>query len=243
MVVQPRGDRLWLFQQHDHALASGELARAWETGGASALSHDTLVAIGMHDVGWIDVDATPTLDSATGLPYDFIRTPLDRRLAIYRRSIDEAERVSPRAGLLVSIHFGGFVSPNDAPDFCVNERRRQERLRLALGTDTETIDRDYAVLKALDHLSLIACVATPGSDAEWHPRWAGQEACLAGVPTRISWCAERTIALDPTPLRGPCTAGIPYREIALDDLSDDESLQAAIESPTTRTLEVTFTSG
>jgi hypothetical protein len=199
-----------------------------------------MLAIGMHDCGWIDDDASPTFDADAGLPFDFIRMPLDRRLEIYRRSIDEVERLGERAGLLVSIHFSGFVAATDATEFCASEQLRKDLLRTKLGADADSVDADYAILKALDHLSLIACVATPGSDPDSHPRWAGDSARLAGVATHISWKDDRTVALRPSPFEEPCLVSLPFVDVDRHAIRCDATLGDAIRAADRCTLDVTF---
>lgn len=226
MVVQPRGDRLRLFRQHDHALACGHMALEWSR---STLSWDALVAIGIHDCGWIPEDDVPRVNPDTGGPFDFIHMPLSDRVDVYVRSIVEAERVSPKTGLLVSTHFASFLSTEAAPEFVAAEAARRLQLEAAVGTErVASVATEYAALKALDLLSLAACMTPPGSDAHSHPRWLTGTVGIAGMPTSFSWIGESALQVDPLPFHREVELALPYVEIDRRRYESDDDLQAAV---------------
>jgi hypothetical protein len=227
MVVQPRGDSLRLFRQHDHALACREIALSWA---GAELSYDALLAIGMHDCGWIDDDAAARVDPDTGTPYDFIHMPLSDRARIYSRSIGDAERLSAYVGLLVSTHFASFLSEAVAPEFLAEERARRARLLEVVGTARDNVDSDYAALKALDLLSLAACLTAPGSDESSWPSWLVGTVQIAGVETELRWSDEETLVVDPFPLRRDVRVRLPFGEIESRRYTNDDELRAAIEN-------------
>ncbi|MFT6395263.1 MAG: hypothetical protein ACJAYU_000005 [Bradymonadia bacterium] len=240
MVIQPRSDTLRLFKQHDHALTCGEMARFWRGfERQESLEFEAMLAIAMHDCGWIDDDEQVRLDPKTSWPYDFVRMPIPQRSAVYRRAIEEAERVSDYAGLLVSVHFSGFAVSLDT-EFAAAEAERQERLRAALGDRAEQSERDYFALKTLDLLSLAACLTPPGSDENHHPRWLTRQVDIGGVSVELRWEAENRLELSHSPLRQPVMIRLPYREIVRRKYASQDELADAWANAESGVAEVTI---
>ncbi len=227
MVIQPRQHTLRLFKQHDHALTCGEMARFWRGfEGGESLDFEAMLAIAMHDCGWIDEDQRVRLDPKTGWPYDFIRMPLADRAEVYRRAIEGAERVSDYAGVLVSVHFSGFVGALD-PTFAAEEEERRQRLRAKLGDRASNGDRDYFALQTLDLLSLAACLTPPDSDVSKHPRWLTAQINLGGIPVELSWQSNERLKVTPSPLEAPVRVRLSYAEIARQSYESQEELEKA----------------
>lgn len=103
MIRRQVGNEWWLISQDDHARLSGELGS--HLGGAvQPLQPSVCRAIGLHDVGWTDHDAAPSLNAA-GQPSDVFESVLPRSLPIWRESSKRAwAQAGDHAGLLVSIH-------------------------------------------------------------------------------------------------------------------------------------------
>lgn len=227
MVIQPRADTLRLFKQHDHALSCAEMARFWKGfEGGERLEFEAMLAIAMHDCGWIEEDDRLRLDPKNGWPYDFIRMPLDERTAVYRRAIDGAERVSDYAGVLVSVHFSGFIGTM-RPEFTAYEETRRERLRLAIGDRPIHGDRDYFALQTLDLLSLAACLTPPDSDVGAHPRWLTGKIDLGGTPIELRWDGRDRLEISRSPLSEPVPVRLPYRDIERRCYASNDELSEA----------------
>jgi hypothetical protein len=103
MIRRHIGNEWWLFAQHDHAVLAGAFAR-YLGGLVEPLRPEAVVAVGLHDRGWTDADATPIVNDR-GQPGDVFETPLPRGLEIWRNSSRLAlSEGGTYAGLLVSIH-------------------------------------------------------------------------------------------------------------------------------------------
>jgi Protein of unknown function (DUF3891) len=165
VIVVSEGRGSTVFTQEAHARLAGELAARlppghWE---ASAL----VAAARVHDNGWREADAFPTIDE-TGRPHTFYRVPPDVYVAVWRRGIARAAAVDALVGLLVGLHGARFfgLNPHDEVQALhEQERARQDQVlaELGLGTSWQALPdplrsaSDWIAL--LDQLSLTVCGA------------------------------------------------------------------------------------
>lgn len=243
MLVQPRGDRLRLIRQHDHALVAGELAAAWRGpgGGTGRLPFRTVLATALHDLAWRGLDEAPRLDPDTGRPFAFHDHPLDEKLAAYRRGVDRMEAISPWIGLAGSLHFASFLEGGEAEGFLVAEGERQARLadrlrdRAGEGADdpVEGVRGALAWLKTFDALSIRLCLTPPAvPDAELPP-WLDRDAPVEapdGTPMELAWRDGGAAEIVPWPFDRPLALEIPFRDLPERSYPDAESLERAWEA-------------
>ncbi|MFT4702618.1 MAG: hypothetical protein ACI81R_000304 [Bradymonadia bacterium] len=182
MIAQNRNGSFWLVTQVDHALQCEQLARACLI---HAACDDVLLACRHHDDGWRPMDAQPRWSSA-GLT-TFENWPANERPAIWASCIDRTAEVSLYAGVIASLHFTAFI---DAESAFARERATQRVGWLrTLGRSAEEAAHDYALLRAIDWISLLFCAARPGAkkppswltlrvpydDAKWSARWVSDD--------------------------------------------------------------------
>jgi hypothetical protein len=233
MVVQVRRDASRVIRQHDHAIASGVLASAWIGTGErpDPLPFEAVLGVALHDCAWRDTDAVPRRDPATGGVLSFLEHPREERLRAYAIGIDAAERIHPYAGLLASLHYGGFDWGDVAVAFERNERERRERLVAELGLDDdrrETLRIHRGFVALFDDLSLFACLATPGSLSR--PEWllpGDVTETPAGTRLTLVWRDAETVAIDPFPFRETVELAIPARDLPRVAHDDDASVRRA----------------
>jgi hypothetical protein len=136
MIVIPEGQGLVVFTQEAHAWLAGELAARLPVGHWEA---SALVAAGrVHDNGWREADALPTIDES-GRPHTFYRVPPAVYTAVWRRGIARAAAVDALVGLLVGLHGARFFPLNPHEDVHTlheEERARQDRVLAELGLGT-----------------------------------------------------------------------------------------------------------
>jgi hypothetical protein len=229
MIVQKRRESLRLIRQHDHALASGRLALEWAGNGDAPepLSHETILGVSLHDVGWSRADEAPRWDPATGGVVGFETFPLEERAALYEEGLAFVERVHGWSAMLCALHYAGF---GVSEDFRRRQDARIERLRAAVcGTEADNVRarRDHAFLRWFDDLSLIACLTGPL--ALEPPAWlstARLEDGPDGVVRETRWIDESTLAVHPFPFRRPVGLEIPCRDLP-EKLRDAVALQRA----------------
>jgi hypothetical protein len=106
MIVREDGASFLLITQPDHARLARDIVSAIRTEPAldTAARETVLFATLEHDNGWLEVDAEPTIDSASGRPCDFINGPAHVKHELWPRGIRRVAHTDPRAAALVAEH-------------------------------------------------------------------------------------------------------------------------------------------
>lgn len=180
MLVRPDDDgSTILVTQPAHSWVSGQLARAWADSEEDPLlpREELCISAEQHDIGWLQWEATPTLNPETGLPYAFHEMPRKMHLQIWGRARRYALIYGRYPALLVSMHgtglFERFGPGEDAPrnerlqveTFLRRERASQQVLidslaedpRYADLVDSETLARNQSLISLWDGMSLMIC--------------------------------------------------------------------------------------
>jgi hypothetical protein len=179
MLHRP-GDRgTWLITQPAHALVSGQIARAWgnDRFGFFEPREEVCLAAGLHDIGWLEWEASPSFNSVSGLPHHFRELETAEHLRIWRAAAPAMTLLNRYAALLVSMHgtalYTRFGKPDPSPheqamiehflqeqDRLQNELlehlRREERYRAHCAGDV--LERHRRLIAVLDWLSLVICM-------------------------------------------------------------------------------------
>jgi hypothetical protein len=149
MIIPPDQphDRTLTISQTSHSWISGQLARAWGNQSFAGFNpfEPICYAAEQHDIGFLNWENEPTLNSETGLPYVFDQLPEPLHLDIWRTGIYQLRPVCSYASLIVSLHFSGLcqrfhLRQNDSPkgeasQFLREQREYQENSREALSQD------------------------------------------------------------------------------------------------------------
>jgi hypothetical protein len=176
MIVRSDGADLLLMTQGDHAALSGQILSAVRRAGwlSRPTREAVLFATHHHDDGWREEDEAPSLDPATGVPFDFMTLPVVRRQAVWPRAIARLGATSSYAAALLAQHaVTVFRRYRTDPSWRVFlddvERSRNEYFDRAAGQDfvPSVLDpcaedralllQDYAYLAWADLVSLIFC--------------------------------------------------------------------------------------
>ena len=106
MIVRDDHDTFLLITQPDHAQLSEAIVAAMRTEPplVGSARRTILLATREHDNGWIEVDAFPTVDLATGRPCDFMSGPAPVKHELWLRGIARAAKADGLAGALVAEH-------------------------------------------------------------------------------------------------------------------------------------------
>ncbi len=210
-----RRDGSVLITQPAHAWLAGRLARCWGGDGfAVPAPRDAVVlALSLHDIGWLDWERRPTLNATTGLPYlyDELAPALHTRL--WAAGVEAVAAFGAYPALLVSRH-GDAIYAKAAPvwsarpdttatvhGFLEAQRRRQTALVRELRDIPgmgELLDEAHLALTrrfvaALDALSLHLCRGVDGTVADV-PGAGATGVTLAHV-------GDGTVSVDPWPFR------------------------------------------
>lgn len=234
MIVVPLPDHLRLVEQDHHAHLTGDLAALMPPGD---LDHAAFVAAArVHDNGWREHDAAPTLDGS-GLPHTFSSVDDGAYEAIWRRGIDRAVDLDPLIGLLVSLHGARFFGPRTSQGMralAADSHRRQTDLLHRLGFDGGADDLPAPVRQASDRiafadtLSLLLCGALPDR----------LTAAMDGVEHRLTRTGA-TVTVQPWPFHSQATTlRVPIRKLPHGPYASQAQLRGAFAAAEGAVLEV-----
>lgn len=192
MLLRRELDRTIAITQPRHAWLAGELAQAWGGAGFHVPEpRDALVcAVALHDIGWLDWERAPQLDTDTGLPLTFDKVAATVHTRLWQAGVEAAEVYGPLPALHVSRHGMAIYDLTFDRDTARREQveavdsfvARQTALQAAtiarLGRDpdiapwvsAEHLELTRAFILAVDTLSLQLC------------RGVGDVARVRGVP-------------------------------------------------------------
>ena len=190
MIIRASGNELLLIKQIDHAALAARIIAAWRRGGfpQSPRYDEILFATERHDDGWIDEDAAPLVDAASGELLDYVHAPDEVRRGIWPRGV---ERLStyPYVAALVAQHalhlFDKYRSdPGWQSFFDRMERLRASTLAAAAPRTEEDLHRDYFFIRMADLLSLQFCDdwREPQRHGDYESRWDGARLTITPDP-------------------------------------------------------------
>jgi hypothetical protein len=241
MITRREGDGWTLIRQMDHAAHCGEVARAWRAGpfGADSVSASLEYAAGYHDLGWIEVDGRPEVDS-DGRPCNFTQIDEARHTEFYSGAVRTIAGTDPSAAYLVSLHASGLYSrrygwsglkPVDWTSIgkrgralLKGEKRFREELSGSISPaelEFEAAWRNYMLLETFDYMSLLTCFGFESSGCGPVPTLEGQWEHLS-VRRTSPWAVE----VDPFPFPGDkLELAIEYVNIQRPRFDSHEDLQ------------------
>lgn len=245
LIVYPHEDHFVMIRQHDHALASGEMARHWinPSFASEALKQEVILAVAEHDRGWIDLDHTPFWNDEKGVPFSFTDFPLVPKLVFYQKGIDEVEQKSDYAAILCSMHYQSFFRGyREAAGvrFFNREQKRQQRLKQKRNITTDRqellLHYHFTLLQFCDDLSLYLCLQEPGTPKHREISWFknGFSQIFEDVDRRTiipEWIDDRTVRLTPFPLSEEIRIEIPCKRVAKVEAAAKGIAKAYHEAP------------
>jgi hypothetical protein len=173
VIVRQTGDALQLITQPDHAALSGEIMQHSVALTEHPRRSSILLAVAEHDNGWAEPDAAPLIDSATGIPFDFVSAPINIRQGVWPRGIARLV-YDPWAAALVAQHaiviFHRYRSdPAWTRFFIEMETTRREMVETS-GLLLPELLADYSFLGLGDLISLTFC--NGWTDVQPFDRWS-----------------------------------------------------------------------
>jgi hypothetical protein len=204
MIVRDAGDVLQLITQPDHAALARRIMDHWTADDlpVSPRRASILRAIEEHDHGWLEVDAAPIVDSATGRIADFISAPLEVRQGIWPRGVTRLA-ADPWAAALVAQHaihvYARYTNDPDWQRFFEKMSGLRSEFLDRTGLTLEVLLDDYTFLRLGDLISLAFCNAW--RDEHQHGRYTIR-------------CTDSRVAISPDPFGGTrVPVDIPAREL------------------------------
>ena len=187
MIVRTVEDGVQLITQPDHA----HLARAIMEQCVALRRHprrdDLLFAIGEHDNGWAEEDASPNVDPHNGAVVDFVNASLWVRHTVWPRGVARlADR--PYAAALVAQHaltvYDRFRTEREWKSFFEGMERERETMLRASGYAGADLQADYPFVRLGDLISLAFCGALDDEQhfADWSVRRSGTGVIVSPDP-------------------------------------------------------------
>ncbi len=258
MLHRRAADGLVVISQPSHAWVSGQLANAWgnDDFGFEEPGLELRLAAEQHDIAWLDWEASPTLNPATGLPHAFNELPTLEHLDIWNSATVRALAYGYLPATLISMHgtylyesFHDFAAdPDEERDAARSFLRREQtfqqealrRIEQTHGLKEVEVTRLRRLVSTWDALSLAVCMGLT------------QPRDITGVPT-----ASGEVDLRLTPLDScACNYGVspwPFRSDALTircetrklvgTFRDTDSMRKVLREATTLQLELTLVRG
>jgi hypothetical protein len=164
MIVRNDGDTFLLITQPDHAQLAETLVAGIRTEAALAgpARRTILLATREHDNGWIEVDALPMVDPATGRPCDFMSGAAPLKHELWLRGVTRAAKTDALAGALIAEHAVTVYAyrrgdPAWGSFFTTIAGMRDALLERVELTDRETFNAYYRCVRLGDSFSLQFC--------------------------------------------------------------------------------------
>jgi hypothetical protein len=187
VIVRTAEHGVQLITQPDHA----HLARSIMEHCAALRNHprraDVLLAIGEHDNGWADEDASPSVDPKSGAVIDFVNASLWVRHTVWPRGVARlADR--PFAAALVAQHaitvYDRFRSEQEWHSFFAGMEKERERMLRASGCDAADLTGHYPFVRLGDLISLTFCARWTEEQrfGEWRVGLSGQKVSVTPDP-------------------------------------------------------------
>ncbi|NBI30542.1 DUF3891 family protein [Chengkuizengella marina] len=180
MIIYEQEDKFTMIEQHEHANASGEMAKHWNMKYFQNKDrwNDVLLAVYEHDRGWIELDAVPFWNDHKQVPYSFMDFPLPSKLRAYQYGIDTVEEKNRYAGLLCSLQYTSLISevsddPQAVPFLAYEQNRQNNIIKQLIKNESQKIDLYFhlSFLQFFDELSLYICLNEPGTKKENEHVW------------------------------------------------------------------------
>lgn len=239
----------YLIPQTSHSWLAWQIAEHWGNRRFARPSPraEVLAAVLLHDGGWADFDAMPTLDE-NGRPRTFDRMEVVPHLDIWRRCVHRASFFSRYSALLVASHFatlaemkttdllarGDTVAARGVQVFRAEMERLQAGWEETLSTDARYSpalrgpgrDANAAILASCDRISVQLCAGREDDFTGWavSPSGAAEEVGFERVGKNV-W------RVSPWPLEGErIRLQVEGRRLAEVRFDSQERLLAALQS-------------
>ncbi|HEY9462387.1 MAG TPA: DUF3891 family protein [Vicinamibacterales bacterium] len=160
MIVRQTPDAFQLITQPDHAALAGAIMQHSAALADHPRRASIFLAVAEHDNGWNEPDAAPSINPASGVPFDFISAPSAVRQGVWPRGVARLAN-DPWAAALVAQHaiviFNRYRGdPAWAQFFTEMESLRREMVQASELPLPELL-ADYWFLGLGDLISLTFC--------------------------------------------------------------------------------------
>jgi hypothetical protein len=184
VIVRHAGDTLQLITQPDHARLAGAIMQHAIALAEHPRRDSILLAVTEHDNGWLEPDAAPLIDPATGFPLDFISAPIAVRQGVWPRGVARLAH-DPWAAALVAQHalaiFERYRAESEWTRFFATVEGARQTMLGASGFSLQELQADYRFVGFGDLISLSFC--NDWHDAQQFDAWSVR---LSGTQVLVS---------------------------------------------------------
>jgi hypothetical protein len=160
MIVRHALNAMHLIAQPDHAALSRRIMTHWRVLDSHSRRESILLAVGEHDNGWREPDASPSLDPASGRVHDFINAPASLRQGVWPRGVERLAH-DPWAAALVAEHaltvYDRYRSDPVWSEFFKTMATMRDELLTRSGRLMPDLEHDYPFVRIGDLISLVFC--------------------------------------------------------------------------------------
>lgn len=160
MIVRQSRNAVHLIAQPDHAALSRRIMTHWRELDSHPRRESILLAIGEHDNGWREPDASPSLDPASGRVHDFINAPASLRQGVWPRGVERLSH-DPWAAALVAEHaltvYDRYRNDPVWSEFFKTMATMRDELLTRIGRPLQELEHDYPFVRIGDLISLVFC--------------------------------------------------------------------------------------
>jgi hypothetical protein len=164
-----------LITQPDHARLARQIMEHCVPLAARSRREPILHAIAEHDNGWVEEDAAPRVDPATGRPFDFVSAPAGMRQAVWPRGVGRLAS-DPWAAALVAQHaiviYDRFRDEAEWMSFFAEMEVMRAAMLRESRLPLDDLLADYVFVRLADLISLTFC--TGWVDEQRFGEWAVQ---------------------------------------------------------------------
>jgi hypothetical protein len=171
-------DGMVAIAQPSHAWLSGQIIRAWGNAAFGPVTpfEDVCLGAEQHDIGWLNWERSPSLNTASGLPHSFREVSIAVHTEIWRQGTELALAFGRYPALLASLHGAGLYAAFDisaATDadaaivraFLSGQQAIQARLLYGLRRDAHLgafatpsmVERNRGLVRSADRMSIAIC--------------------------------------------------------------------------------------
>jgi Protein of unknown function (DUF3891) len=224
MIVCQLASRIRLITQPDHAHLARRIMERCVSVPDRPRADSILLAIGEHDNGWEEEDASPAVDLETGKVVDFVSAPLAVRHRVWPRAIGRLSH-DPWAAALVAQHaltvYDRFCADAAWSAFFAELAALRDAMLGECQGALADLALDYPFVRLGDLISLVFCAGwtEPQQFGEWVVEGAG-----------------RVVSVTPSPFAGAVPFEVEARELPGATYRSDADLADAVLMSTKTTL-------
>ena len=172
VIVRSLDTGTLLITQPDHAHLARDVMEHCSALAAHPRRASVLTAIGEHDNGWAEEDASPTVNPNTGEVVDFVNATLWVRHTVWSRAVARLAD-DPWSAALVAQHaltvYEHFRADHDWTSFFEGMEAERDAMVRESGLSHAELETDYPFVRLGDLISLMFC--TGWTDPQSFGRW------------------------------------------------------------------------